>query len=285
MNLQQCYKLLKIPESANDASVTAAYRRMARSLHPDKNRDRIEWATSAMSRLNQAYDIILSYRFKTGKPEEEAPPGPSAEEKPPKKKRKPREDIIHPEEEVYKENLIRSFIQWREHAKDALYRFFQYNLDNLARREKASNQSIYNRMVYDLRRSYHGIKKLSEQTSDKELQEHFSVFMDMIFNFYRSSECLNVIDSYKSQYEVEAYRSYHNGDRALHRAEKELFYDRHNRGFFKRDIVVSSLVEANQYLQGTIKYFPQSSWRIEAEIKYTFTRALIEYVSLFFSEE
>ncbi len=287
MNIQHCYTLLKISETATDASVTAAYRRLARELHPDKNQNRVEWATAAMSKLNQAYDIILSHRFKTRKPEEKAPEKPQKEEKSRKKpqNQKNREEVVHPEQEILKENLIRSFIQWREYAKDALYRFFQYNLYNLARRESPANTSIYNRMVFDLRKSYHGIKKLSSRTKDKELLEHFSIFMDMIFNFYRASECLNVIDSYKSQYEVEAYRSYHNGDMALHQAEKELFYERHNRGFFKRNIAISSLVEANQYFQGTIKYFPQSSWRVEAEIKYAFTRALIEYVSLFFTEE
>jgi len=287
MNLQHCYRLLKIPETAADASVTSAYRRLARELHPDKNQDRVEWATAAMSKLNQAYDVILSHRFKTRQPEEKSTGKPAADEKNRKKTEKPinREEVVHPEQEILKENLIRSFIQKREYAKDALYRFFQYNLYNLARRESPANQSIYNRMVFDLRKSYHGIKKLSSRTKDRELLEHFSVFMEMIFNFYRASECLNVIDSYKSQYEVEAYRSYHNGDMALHMAEKELFYERHNRGFFKRDIVISSLVEANQYLQGTVKYFPQSSWRVEAEIKYAFTRALIEYVSLFFAEE
>lgn len=284
MNLQHCYTLLKIPETAADASVTAAYRRLARELHPDKNQDRVEWATVAMSKLNQAYDIILSHRFKTRKPEEKAREK-SATHKKNRQKPLNREEVIHPEQEILKENLIRSFIQLREYAKDALYRFFQYNLYNLARRESPSNQSIYNRMIFDLRKSYHSIKKLSSRTKDKELLEHFSVFMEMIFNFYRASECLNRIDSYKSQYEVEAYRSYHNGDMALHQAEKELFYERHNRGFFKRNIAISSLVEANQYLQGTIKYFPQSSWRIEAEIKYAFTRSLIDYVSLFFSEE
>lgn len=56
----------------------------------------------------------------------------------------------------------------------------------------------------------------------------------MIFDFYRASECLNIIDSYNDSYEVDAYRMYKRGDEHLHKAEKELFYDRHNRGFLDK---------------------------------------------------
>ncbi len=289
MNLQQCYQILKLPPDASDENISSAYRRLALNFHPDKNRNRQDWANVEMSRLNLAYDTILSHRFKNKKPEDTKTQNDAQtrakESGTGQGRQKAREEVLHPEQEIIRENLVRSFIQFKDFAKDALYRFFQYNLSNIARRESSSNRGIYNRIVMDLRKSYHGIKQLSSKTNDKELLEHFSVFMNMIFNFYRAAECLNVIDNYNSQYEIEAYRSYHNGDEALFRCQKELFYDRHNRGFYKNDLVVSSLVEAGQYLQGTVKYFPQSTWKVEAEIKYAFTKSLMDYVSLFFSEE
>lgn len=291
MNLRQCYQILDLPIDASVETVTATYRRLAQAYHPDKNRDRVEWANGEMSLLNQAYDTILSHRFKATQPEPEEPPPPTPGEnkktEPPRQKKQsaPGKEAIHPEQEILHENLVRSFIRHRENVKDAIYRFFQYNLSNLARREKGANAVIYKRIVIDLRKAYHGIKALSSKTDDRELLEHFSVFMNMVFNFYRSAECLNVIDSYKSQYEVNAYRTYHHGDEALLRGQKEIFYDRHNRGFFRQDEAVALLMEAAQYLKSTVKYFPQSTWNVEAEIKYACTRSLLDYLTLFFSEE
>ena len=84
--------------------------------------------------------------------------------------------------------------------------------------------------MHSLRKSYHGITTLSKRTEDRELLQHFSTFKSMIFNFYRSAECLNVNDSYADQYEVNAYRLYRSADESLMIALKELFYDRHNQG-------------------------------------------------------
>ena len=107
----------------------------------------------------------------------------------------------------------------------------------------------------------------------------------MIFNFYKASECLNILDSYSNYLDVEAYRMYAEGDVLLHRAHKEVFYDRHNRGYFKQDFAIENAGHAKLYFKNTIAEFPKSSWVTEATIKFNYAAALIEYIVLFFNED
>jgi len=286
MHISHYYKLLDIPVNASDEAVAASFKKLALKYHPDKNRDRVEWANEAMKKLNMAYSTIMSHRF-----ESTEIPVPEKEKKPEPKKTPPREKKSKPEarqdadHEIEKEFLIKSFIQIRESAKESLYKFFQYSLYNIKRREQVSNRGTYNTIVFSLRKSYHSIRKLAKKTKDPELMEHFDVFSKMLFNFYRAAECLNVIDSYNNQYDVDAYRSYKAGDEALHLAHRELFYDRHNRGFFKSGIVTSNILESEQIFKNTVKYYPGSSWVVETNIKLEYVIALKVYIELFFSEE
>lgn len=107
----------------------------------------------------------------------------------------------------------------------------------------------------------------------------------MIFEFYRASECLNVIDNYKNQYEVDAYRIYKKGDECLHIAHREIFFDRHNRGFFKSNIAYSQIINAKQFFNAMLHSHPHSTWAVETRIKLTYTEALKKYVELFFTED
>lgn len=188
------------------------------------------------------------------------------------------------EREIEDDYLFKIFIRMRDDAKEHLYKFFQYNLYNLARRESAYNQGIYKRIVSGIRKSYHTINIIEGRTLDAELLEHFAVFKKMIFTFYTASECLNVNDNYKNQYEVDAYRSYRKGDEALTKAMKEIFYDRHNRGFIKRELIMTNLMDAQYIFISTIHGYSKSTWLVETRIKLEFTEALIAYYKLFFNE-
>ena len=106
----------------------------------------------------------------------------------------------------------------------------------------------------------------------------------MIFNFYRASECLNIIDSYNDQNNVNAYRIFKQGDDALHLGHKEIFYDRHNRGSFKKHEAIKSIIFAKSLFEKSIKYFPDSSWFPESDIKLNYVYSLIDYYNLFFEE-
>lgn len=277
MDIAACYTLLNASISSTDEEISRSYKKLALRYHPDKNPQRIAWATEAMSRLNNAYASVMSYRFKndvdshfheTVKKNQEA-----------EVKRERTNAFIDPE------ILTKQFIQYRESAKDALYRYFQYNLYNIPAREKVSNQAVFNKIIFTLRKTYHAIRSLKSQTDDSELLEHFDIFNSMLFNFYRASECLNIIDSYNNQYDVEAYRVYREGDELLHQAHRELFYDRHNRGYFKKEMAYTYLTQALRTLQGNLKVFPDSSWAVETNIKLEYAKALLSYIQLFFSEE
>ncbi|PJF32176.1 MAG: hypothetical protein CUN51_00680 [Candidatus Thermofonsia Clade 1 bacterium] len=52
------YRLLGIPSNANLEQVQQAFRRRAKEVHPDRNPDRVVWATEQFRRLNEAYEVL-----------------------------------------------------------------------------------------------------------------------------------------------------------------------------------------------------------------------------------
>lgn len=52
------YARLGVATNENADAIQQAYRKLAKSLHPDVNPDRREWATQEFQRLNEAYDIL-----------------------------------------------------------------------------------------------------------------------------------------------------------------------------------------------------------------------------------
>jgi len=279
MNIDQYYRFLNVSHTATDDEISAAYKKLAFKFHPDKNPQRLAWANDAMAKLNVAYAAVMSYRFKDEIPAQRQRSAKPAQKQRPRPVKKPYRDIIDPE------ILTRQFINLRESIKDELYRYFQYSLYNLSVREKISNRAIFNKMVFSLRKLYHVTLQLKEKSDDSELTEHIDVFTAMVYNFYRASECQNIIDSYGNQYDVESFRVYRKGDEQLHAAHKEIFYDRHNRGYFKKEMAHSYVIDAEKIFQANLKIFPDSTWSVETRIKLEYAQALRRYLELFFSEE
>jgi curved DNA-binding protein CbpA len=284
MQITQCYSFLNISPAATDDEIAAVYRQLALQYHPDKNRDRLQWAHEKMSFLNYAYSTIMGQRFSKDAAREpepaRKPAGPDTVK--PSKHARPRDSQL---EKVAREVTIKSFAKIRETANDALYRFFQYNLNNIIRREEVYNRGVFTNIVFVLRKTYHAAKKLAEQTRDADILHHLKIFNAMIFNFYKASECLNIIDSYADLYDVQAYRQYKQADELLHRAHKELFYDRHNRGHARIEAALSLVIQAQKLFKGVLTLFSDSSWAVETEIKLAYATALRDYVELFFTDE
>ena len=276
-------------KSSSDEEIARSFKALAMKYHPDKNPQRREWANEQMTVLNTAYSTLMSYRFKQGSAEaaQEIKQSEHLYRAKATAEREKRRDEARKEaeREEEREYLISRFVKAREDAKDAMYRYFQYGLYNFHRREERGNRKIFNDIIVALRKSYHLIKKYSSQTTDRELLEHFQVFGKMIFDFYRASECLNIIDSYNNSYEVDAYRMYRRGDEHLNRGEKELFFDRHNRGFFDRKKTVPELLDAENIFRWTIETYKESSWKVESSIKLEYVISLKAYIALFFSND
>jgi len=288
MNINHHYKTLKISDQATDEQISASYKRLAMLYHPDKNINNTEWATEAMKNLNIAYNAIMSYRF-SNRP---APEIYKAENKKrettherPTEQNKPEQASKKTHDGIDKEILINKFVKIRENAKDSLYRYFQYGLFSIPRRENTFNRGVYNEIVNSLRRSYHSINNLSKKTDDTELLLHFNVFNRMLFNFYKASECINIIDSYNNKFEVDAYRMYVRGDEKLHLAHKEIFFDRHNRGHFKGGQVIPLLNQSTMYFSHVISDYSLSTWVVEARIKTEYIQSVKDYLNLFFTND
>jgi hypothetical protein len=122
-------------------------------------------------------------------------------------------------------------------------------------------------------------------TVDEEVLEHLHIFSEMIFNFYRAAECLNVPDRYDSALEIEAFRMYRRGEESLHKSHREVFFTRHNRGSFDSRSALFFANEAGEYFRNTLELFPESTWAVETGIKLEYTESLIRYITLFFMED
>jgi hypothetical protein len=296
MNIDQCSRLLKVESDASNEEISRSFKILALKYHPDKNPHNKEWANEQMTMLNTAYSDIMSYRFKTetgaetsggtnfnGQKNEQRQNGGPKRRYRSERADRDEQESIRLREEKKNDELAAHFVKIRDDAKDAMYKYFQYGLYNFHRREDAKGEGLFREIVMSLRKSYHRIKRLTELSKDRELLEHFHVFSRMIFDFYRASECLNIIDSYRDQYEVNAWRLYRQGDELLHQAHRELFFDRHNRGYFINAKVFPSLIESESVFRRTISSFPDSSWAVETAIKLDYIKSLKAYIDLFFN--
>ena len=294
MNLYDCYRIMGLKESATDEEIKKSFKMLAHKYHPDKNPQRIEWANDAMSTLNTAYTTLMQLRFQQEKRDVRREPArpaytqQTANPQRPVKKQRVKKSYYEPDREaremLHQEILTKEFVKIREATKNELYQYFQYGIYNIARRENLANKNIFNKITANIKRSYHAIIGLKNKTDDPEFIKHFEVFNAMIYNFYMASECVNVIDSYSDTIEVEAYRLFKRGDDMLHPCEKEIFYDRHNRGFFKKEIADNLLLKSEANFGNVLKIFPHSTWAVETKIKLQYALALKEYLNLFFSE-
>ncbi len=288
MNIENCYRILGVEQDTSNENIARSFRALALKYHPDKNPEKKEWANEQMSMLNTAYSTLISFRFSIVNAENEKN-NTEEKTKPAEQKKKKTsaaaDELQGLRDEAKREYLINRFVKSKEASKDAIYRYFQYSLYNFHRRDETRNSKIYSDIVKILQKSFHSIKHLSTLTDDRELLEHFSIFNKMTFDFYKASECLNIIDSYNDQYEVDAYRLYRQGEDILHPAQKEIFFNRHNRGFFRRELAVPGIVSAEKIFRKTLQSYADSSWAVEANIKLEYVKSLKLYIALFFTDD
>ena len=288
MNISDCYRIIGLPETATDEEIKKSFKLLAHKYHPDKNPQRVKWANEAMSSLNKAYTTLMQFRFQEEKKEIKKEQPKQEPHKPSIKKEKVKKEYYDPDKEAREslkhDILTKEFVKIREDAKNELYRYFQFGIYNLARRENSSNKNIFIAITALLKKNYHSIISLKTQTKDNDFLKHFQVFSSLIYNFYMASECINIIDSYSDSIEIEAYLLFKKGDDSLHPCEKEIFYDRHNRGFFKKNTADTLLLKSEQNFKNMLTKFPDSTWAVETKIKLQYVYSLKEYLNLFFSE-
>lgn len=79
MNLEQCYQLFNLKPGASAGQIKAAYRQLARIMHPDAN-PTDDYAHNRFITLNQAYELLLAVANGNYQP---PPPAPVAAPTPP----------------------------------------------------------------------------------------------------------------------------------------------------------------------------------------------------------
>lgn len=303
IRIAEAYKTLQIAPGASDEEVTKAFKKLALQYHPDRNRDNTEWANKVMATINTAYSEVMSYRFRNAQirtsqdeqTQDTARPADahrataknaqyqnksSHEKNRQKQQREQRANSFA--KEIIREQLVSAFVNIREETKDVLYRYFQFKLYSISRRENHVFGEIFKEVVDTIRDAYHKLQAFKTATKDTELIAHFTVFSAMIFDFYRASECLNILDSYSNYKEIEAYRLYREGDEFLLSAQREIFFDRHNRGRFLREQSDEAILNARLFFLQVVKKYPESSWAVETKIKLDAVESLNAYVDLFF---
>ena len=62
--MKDYYKILRISKDADQKTIKAAYRRMARMYHPDVYRGTEEYANEKMQEINEAYQFFVDNDFK-----------------------------------------------------------------------------------------------------------------------------------------------------------------------------------------------------------------------------
>ena len=57
-NNNEYYKILGVSKTANEKEIKKAYKKGALKYHPDKNRDKEEWAQDKFIELTEAYETL-----------------------------------------------------------------------------------------------------------------------------------------------------------------------------------------------------------------------------------
>ena len=52
------YEILGVDNKATTAEIKRAFRNKARSFHPDKNKDKLEWARNEFGKISNAYEVL-----------------------------------------------------------------------------------------------------------------------------------------------------------------------------------------------------------------------------------
>lgn len=275
MTLTESYKILGATPKSSMDDIVASFRALAKKYHPDKNRSNVEWAHQQMTLLNEAYAFIAQHRFTA---EEET----SADTSPP---RNERTKTASPRRPIYsRDELIYSFSQQKDSVNLALYKYYQYELYTISKRDTKENRGAFRSIVTTLRRAYHHTDQLKQFSTDKELFRHFQVYTAMIFNFYRSTECLLTNNGFLRDDELYAYQAYRLARDRLFKAEEEIMFHRHNRGHLQFTMVVDTLQEARKILEEAVERYSHTQWFPELEIHHAHAKSLYEYVLLFFDK-
>ncbi len=60
MTKDECYRILELPNNADDKDIKSAYRKLAFQYHPDKNPGKEKEATEKLKKVTEAYKTLIS---------------------------------------------------------------------------------------------------------------------------------------------------------------------------------------------------------------------------------
>lgn len=231
MTLNTAYRILRLSSNATHAQLVTAYRRLVKRYHPDYNANRREWSHDAMTRINQAYELVTIHM---GAPRRHgaasgtttassAPEDPRSDTEPGSDGSRPAGR--QPFSEDYADSFaaepaedpafVALFHEAADAVLDGIYTYYQYGLQNVYLRHEGVRRFRYRTALKRVRDGLGQLKQIEQLQVSETRRARFAAFKEFAVAFLHSM----LIDKYHhpgdGKNETGAYRHYRNGSESL----------------------------------------------------------------------
>lgn len=203
MTLKTAYRILRLPGNATHAQLIAAYRKLVKRYHPDYNAARFEWSHNAMTRINQAYELVTLHLGRPASGRSEHPP--FSEQYADSFTSEPAEDPA----------FVTLFHEAADTVLNGIYTYYQYGLQNVYLRHEGVRRFRYRTAVKKVRDGLARLKQIEPLQVSDIRRARFAAFGEFATAFLHSM----LVDKYHhpadGKGESSAYRHYRNGSDSL----------------------------------------------------------------------
>ncbi len=240
---EKALALFKIGPAASLRDLNSAYRRLVRRYHPDYNPHRLEWAHTAMVKINAAYDVAVEHLAALRYEEVQA----------------------HLDKEIRAhDDFTALFSNTANRVLDGLFTYYQYGLENPHQRSSGTPRIRYRSAVRRISEALSQLERLRVPNPvDGETLEIFTGFARTFL------QCMQIDRTFaptSSREEHGAYRRYQEGSRALDAAIRRAFFRTELSPHGELASPQNLKVSLNEYM-AVVTNYQQSSWITETAMK------------------
>jgi len=206
MEIERAFGILKIPPGASVTELNTSYRKLAKVYHPDFNQGNESWAHSRMTELNLAYESALEFLTSSGKPA--------------LLKARVAQGVKTPGEKGIR-NRFNAAVTL---MLDAIYKYYQYSLENVMLRREGVRRFRYGECIKDLKQGIDFLELLQRQMQVPSERENLIILSDFAKAFMQNALAERHLSPTSNGYEANAYRHYRDGSECLDYAIKDVFF-------------------------------------------------------------